>query len=274
VRTRVVAAIGVMVLLAVRAPVALGAPGDELGADTRVSSMGANGDTVYAAESPAVVYNPDLGEYLVVWSADDNAGALVDNEFEIYAQRVDGPTGGLVGPRARVSDMGPDGSNLYAAFDPAVAYNPAQGEYVITWRGDDNTAPLVDDEVEIYAQRLGAGSGAEIGVNDQRISDMGPDGSNLYSALRPAVAYNPAQGEYLIAGTGTTTPHPSSRPSSRSSGSVSTPARVFPASTPAARTRRRPGPRSRLAARSAVTPVPSPRPPGRCRAAPCPRPPP
>ena len=82
-RTRVVAALGVMALLAVGAPVARGAPGDELGADTRLSSMGANGDTLYGAGSSAVAYNPDLGEYLVVWSADDNAGALVNDELEI-----------------------------------------------------------------------------------------------------------------------------------------------------------------------------------------------
>ena len=37
---------------------------------------------------------------------------------------------------------------------PDVAYNPASGEYLVAWQGDDDTAPLVDNEQEIFVQRL------------------------------------------------------------------------------------------------------------------------
>jgi len=50
--------------------------------------------------------------------------------------------------------MGPDGDVYYRAWYPAVAYNSAEDEYLVVWQGDDNTAPLVDEEYEIYGQRF------------------------------------------------------------------------------------------------------------------------
>jgi len=138
---RVVVVGAVFGLVMSATPPAGAAPGDELGGDTRVSSMGPNGDVNYGASKPAVAYNAVAGEFLVVWSADNNAAALVDGEYEIYAQRIDAVSGALVGGRVRVSDMGSDGTALYGAFNPAVAFNAAQGAYLVVWDGDDNTAP-------------------------------------------------------------------------------------------------------------------------------------
>jgi hypothetical protein len=59
----------------------------------------------------------------------------------------------------------------------------------VGWRGDDDTAPLVDDEFEIFGRCLDGATGAAIGA-DFRISDMGPDGNTLYVALSTAVVYN------------------------------------------------------------------------------------
>jgi hypothetical protein len=54
----------------------------------------------------------------------------------------------------RLSDMGPDGNTNYGAFEPAVAYNGAANEYLVVWSGDDNNAPLVKGEYEIFGQRF------------------------------------------------------------------------------------------------------------------------
>jgi hypothetical protein len=54
----------------------------------------------------------------------------------------------------RLSHMGPAGDPNFDAFDPAVAYNPTNNEYLVVWRGDDNTPPLVNDEFEIFGQRF------------------------------------------------------------------------------------------------------------------------
>ena len=169
---------------------------DPLGQDMRISFMGPDGNTSYDASDARVAYNPAANEYLVVWAGDDNTSPLVDNEFEIFAQRVSASGAPLSG-RIRISDMGPDGNTSYSAGQPSVAYNPAASEYLVIWPGEDNTAPLVDGEQEIFGQRLTA-AGVEAGANDFRISDMGPNGNVGYSAADPSVAYSSAANEYLV----------------------------------------------------------------------------
>src|SRR3989337_153711 len=80
----------------------------------------------------------------------------------------------------RMSDMGPDGNTNFAANFPGIAYNSTNNEYLVVWVGDDTTSPLVDNEFEVFGQRLNAATGAEVGANDFRISDMGPDGSTTF----------------------------------------------------------------------------------------------
>ncbi len=96
-------------------------------------------------------------EYLVVWHADEFRPPLVtDNEQEIYGQRLNASSGAEVGDNDfRVSKMGPDNDNTYNAYYPDVAANSSNAEYLIVWQGDDDAAPLVDNEVEIYGQRYG-----------------------------------------------------------------------------------------------------------------------
>lgn len=178
----------------------LSATGTELGAnDFRISDMGPDGSTNFAVHNLAVAYNSTNNEYLVVWNGDDDTAPLVDNEIEVFGQRIDAATGAEVGTNDfRISDMGIDGNPSFDAFTPDVAYNSTNNEYLVVWHGDDNSAPLVDNEIEVFGQRLvGATSGA-IGTNDFRISDMGPNGDVLFGALEPAVAYNNTLNQYLV----------------------------------------------------------------------------
>ncbi len=179
------------------------ATGLAIGTLFRISDMGPEEDTSYEARNPAVVYNATDDEYLVVWWGDDSSGALVNDEFEIFGQRIDATTGVEAGTNDfRISDMGTDGSTLYGAFYPRVAYDTTDNEYLVVWEGDDSTAPLVDGESEIFAQRLDAATGAETGTNDFRISDMGPDGDVNYGAFKPDISYNATAHEYLAVWTG------------------------------------------------------------------------
>ncbi len=50
-------------------------------------------------------------------------------------------------------------------------------------------APLVDGEFEAFGQKIDA-AGNEIGDNDFRVSDMGPDGDVRYTVQTPVVLYN------------------------------------------------------------------------------------
>jgi len=174
-----------------------GATGAEIGDDFRISHQGPDGDPDYDAFLPAVAYNSQNDQYLVVWHGDDDSGGLVEGEFEIFGQRIDGATGAEIGDDFRISDMGPDGDTDYAANDPAVAYNSQDDQYLVVWHGDDDSGDLVDEEFEIFGQRIDGATGAEIG-DDFQISDMGSDGDLDYPAHDPAVAYNRQANEYLV----------------------------------------------------------------------------
>ena len=151
--------------------------------------------------SAAVAYNSARHEYLVVWGGSD-PGGVTTSEHEIFGQRIDAATGAQLGTDDfRISDMGPDLDPGFGAADPAVAYNSERDEYLVVWSGADDAGDLVPGEFEIYGQRLvydGGGNLVPIGVNDFRISDVGPDGSPQFDAGNPAVAYNGASDEYLV----------------------------------------------------------------------------
>ncbi len=122
--------------------------------DFRISQMGPNGAGQFGADTPDVAHNPATDEYLVVWQGDSNTGGLVDDEFEIFGQFLT-RGGSETGPNDfRLSDMGPDGDPSKQARFPAVASNRAGGESLVVWGGDDATAPLADDEFEIFGQRF------------------------------------------------------------------------------------------------------------------------
>jgi hypothetical protein len=163
--------------------------------DFRISDMGTNGASAPIALIPVVAYNSTNHEFLVVWYGDE--GGL--GESEIYGQRIDARTGAELGTNDfRISDMGPDGNVSYKVSDVSVAYNSNSNEYLVVWRGDDNSGTLVDDEFEIFGQRLNAATGAEVGTNDFRISNMGVDGSTAGVADVPWVVYNSVSDAYLV----------------------------------------------------------------------------
>jgi hypothetical protein len=166
--------------------------------------MGPDGNQSFAGRVPAVAYNASADEYLVVWHGDDDMGSLVDGEREIFGQRLDGSTGLEIGANDfRISDMGPDGEVGFFAWLPAVAYNTSADEYLVVWMGDDDMGSLVDGETEIFGQRLDGSTGLEIGANDFRISDMGPDGDIAFGVAYNALPANPRADEYLVIWVGT-----------------------------------------------------------------------
>jgi len=169
-----------------------------VGSNMRMSDMGGTGDALFDAFQPDVVYNSSDFEYLTVWSGDDNVGGLVNDEFEIYGQRTDEDLGGVGANDARVSDMGGTGDLLYDAFHPSVAYNPRRNEYLVVWQGDDNVGGLVDNEFEVFSQRMDADMGG-LGANDFRLSDVGGVGDPNYNvAWGPEIAYNPPIDRYMV----------------------------------------------------------------------------
>ena len=104
-----------------------------------------------------------------------------------------------MGPALRMSDMGGTGDPLYGAFEPDVALNYPEQEYITVWSGDDNSGGLVDNEFEIFGQLI-TWDGTGTGPNDFRISDVGGVGDPDYDVWwGPEVAYSPILDQYMVA---------------------------------------------------------------------------
>ena len=129
----------------------------------RFSKLDPYGDPAYDNLSPAIAYNSTNHKFLVVWEADTNTPPHVDEEYEIVGILVT-YTGGffMFSLPLSISDMGLAGSPLYDAYEPDVAYNSQDNEFLVVWHADDNTGLLVNGEFEIYGQRLGGDDGEEL----------------------------------------------------------------------------------------------------------------
>ncbi|MFN8588808.1 MAG: hypothetical protein U0704_13525 [Candidatus Eisenbacteria bacterium] len=168
----------------------LSGAGASVGADDfRVSHMGPDSDPLFDAAKPAVACDPTHDQYLVVWEGDHLTATTVEGEQEIWGRRVAGDGTVLDAFERRYSDMGFDGDPLRDAASPAVAWAPNESAFFVTWDGDDGTFPLANGENEIYGQLVDALSGDEVNVNDERLSDAGPDGDGTFDASHPAIAH-------------------------------------------------------------------------------------
>lgn len=160
--------------------------------DLRISDMGPNGETSYFAFDPRIAYSATDDKYLVVWNADDDTGALVDNEFEIYGQFIDA-NGSEIGTNDfRISFNNSDGDTNFRTDRPDVAWNSTTNQFLVVWEGETS----VNGEIEIYGQLIN-GDGTFSGSNF-RISDVGTEGSTSFGARRTEVIYNATNNEYMV----------------------------------------------------------------------------
>jgi hypothetical protein len=133
--------------------------------DVNICSLSGN------QQSPYVVFNPNLAEYFVVWM-DTYYG-----ESDVYGRFV-GWDGSLIGSSFAICDE-PDNQDF-----PVVAYNSAQGEYLVVWEDDRN------GDSGIWGQLLDE-SGAPIGKSYTILDDA-------YNQRNPHIVYNERYKEYLV----------------------------------------------------------------------------
>lgn len=121
-----------------------------------------------------VAYNHHHDEYLAVWSLAQNT-----QTHEIWAARF-GPDGE---PRGKFKVAGQQGTYLDG---PAVAYSPAQDQYLVAY----NLSPWGSADEDIYAKRLswdGSWKSNQFLIRDE-----------VDAQWSPRVAYNEAHDEYLV----------------------------------------------------------------------------
>lgn len=128
-------------------------------------------DAAHAASDPRVVFNPELGEYLVVYSQDSGTASGVD----LFAQRVSN-TGFAIGAPLPVS------RSLGAQRHPAVTYDALQHQYFVVWDDDRAGAPA------IYARRVLVSADHSLSLAPEQLVASDPQGHAL---SRPDVAFSP-----------------------------------------------------------------------------------
>jgi len=128
--------------------------------------------------SPAIAYNYQHHEYLVVWHNEWPANK------DIYAQRVS-DSGQLVGPWFAVSYGA--GNRLNAA----VAYNATNDEYLVVWQYEPTT-----NNFEIWGRRI-KWNGADL--NEPEYAEFKIFSLANRGLVVPRVAYNGYRNEYLVA---------------------------------------------------------------------------
>lgn len=158
--------------------------------DWLVSSAPAGSGPDFDEYACDLAFSPVTGQFLLVFEADPVA-AVGSHPSEIVLQRID--SSGSTGLSNIISVMGASIDDGFTAEDPAIAYDETNGLFLVTWHGDD----LVDGEFEIHGQFLDQ-AGAEVGVDDFRISDMGPDGSTSYGAFHPDVMFSATTASWLV----------------------------------------------------------------------------
>ena len=170
-----------------------------LGTAKRLSGCGPAGNTDYDCRKPAVAYNQQLNQWLVVWEGLDQIGNPARDIYEVFGQQLVYSSGKLEEyglDDFRISSMGQEDNAPTSNMTPAVAAD--SNFYLVAWSGNDNRPPLAKEELEIFGQFINAGSGKEIGLDDFRISDMGPDGNKKFEADWPAVSYASGQDHFLV----------------------------------------------------------------------------
>jgi hypothetical protein len=146
--------------------------------DFQISEMVHSYLEPYDGITPSVAASPVSGEYVVVWSGDDDTPALVDDEFEIYGQRLTAAGAATGADDFRISFMGPDRTSIFSANAPSVAAGSKGNQFLVLWSGDDDTAPPFGGELEIYGRRLAAHFGrttlVTLALAARRVPARGP----------------------------------------------------------------------------------------------------
>lgn len=170
-----------------------GVDGSEIGTDFEISDLGSG-----SSRNPDIAFSTLQNQYLVVWHGATTDGGLHFGETEIYGQLIDRLGNEVGSDDFRISNMGTDGDSAIDATLPAVAYNSIDDLFLVVWQSDNDVNGILNGEFEIFGQLLNGETGAEVGSNDFRISDMGINGSTGSDASAPDVAHDPINNQFLV----------------------------------------------------------------------------
>jgi hypothetical protein len=130
----------------------------------------------------SITYSPVAQQYMLVWHTQPETGT---SHRQVYGQRI-ALDGSQVGDNIRVSNQDETAGTSRVAGATVVA-NTTNGDYLVTWRGEQ-TAGQDDGDWEVIGQRLAA-DGSELGGDFAVTTSLSPNKADL--------AYNPNANEYV-----------------------------------------------------------------------------
>jgi len=163
---------------------------------TRISHMGPDDDGSYTATDPAVAYNSDADQFLVIWRADDDGLDRGQGDFEIHGQRLDADAIEIGADDFKISRLQPIvGSGfpfnhpMFSAGPPEITYSPATGNFHIAYGGVD----LIDGQsvTGVFRSTVSGTSPIHFGR-----SDLISQGT--FTTPRVDLAADPGTGRYLV----------------------------------------------------------------------------
>ncbi|WP_340540923.1 Ig-like domain-containing protein [Nocardioides sp. GXZ039] len=158
-------------------------------AETRLSSQ----DVAGGVGATTAAYDPGQHRYLVAWSGarvTDGARGAAGLKYEILGRFVDAETGATIGQTMTLASIGAAADGSRDAIDPALAWDPAEGRYLLAYSADalaDASGSTDATDFDVQLQAVGtdgvavgaattvseAGSGnavrADLDVTGQRI---------------------------------------------------------------------------------------------------------
>ncbi len=147
------------------------------------------------AVDPAVAYNADENEYMVVWSGSKgDPFTMALKEEEIIGQILSKTALPIGFPEIRVSHMGPILDIRYGARTPDIAYSPAANEYLIVWAGEHDFYQNTEIHGR-YVRANGTRRDFEFQISDMGILD---DFASLWVPMSPSVTYQEANNAFQV----------------------------------------------------------------------------
>jgi hypothetical protein len=156
----------------------------------RISHTTNQGNNFYAGE-PAIAYNNRANQYFVVWTGTYKS----ESQTEVFGVGLSATGEVLAGTHEmRISQVTDVAANR-AASSPHVVYNGANNEYFVVFQANALRGEGNANAYEIFGQRIDAGTLAETGANDLRVSKS-MEINNM--ASEPAIAFNSVAKEYFV----------------------------------------------------------------------------
>ncbi|MFH1329627.1 MAG: hypothetical protein ABIJ48_03055 [Actinomycetota bacterium] len=150
--------------------------GAKLAADFRINKW-----APATQKSPAVAWNGNATEYLVVWQ---DARSYGTRDYDIYGRHIDGD-GARLGGDIKVA------AESHEQSTPDVASEPVSGRYLVAWV-DYRMVPT--RSTDVYARRIAAGGGGGGVGGDFRVGGAAAINSEWY----PAVTYGSTLDQFLV----------------------------------------------------------------------------